>query len=322
MLLHLGSFFGEIHTMKSSIKNTRQPVLAGKYIGIFGKGGSGKSTAIVLLARGLRDFGYQVCVLDADSTNVGLDRALGIEASPQPLMDYFGGMIFSGGAVTCPVDDPTPLVGSEISLDELPPQHIRQNQQGITLLVAGKIGEQGPGAGCDGPVSKIARDLRIRTQGQGPVVLVDFKAGFEDTARGVITGLDWAIVLIDPTIAGIEMAVTMRDTVDQIKNGKLPATQHLKDFRLVEMANQMFTQARIKGVLFVLNKISNGEVQSYLERKLADKGIHPNGVIHEYPAINISWLKGVPLDIPEARDDISRIVEQLEVVEKAIAEHT
>lgn len=303
--------------MNSSQTNIEKPGLAGKYIGIFGKGGSGKSTAIVLLAKGLREHGYEVCVLDADSTNVGLARALGIEMSPQPLMDYFGGMVFSGGAVTCPVDDPTPLVGREISLDELPPQYIGTNHEGITLLVAGKIGNQGAGAGCDGPVSKIARDLRIKMQGKAPVILVDFKAGFEDTARGVITGLDWALVLVDPTVAGIEMAVTMKDTIQQIKNGKLPATQHMKDLKLVEMANMIFAQASIKGVLYVINKVSNEEIQSYLEEKLADKGIHPNGVIHEYPAINISWLKGVPIDVPQARDDISNIVVQLELVEKA-----
>jgi hypothetical protein len=141
----LRSLFGEIQTMNGSKTNLEWPILAGKYIGIFGKGGSGKSTAIVLLARGLRDRGYEVCVLDADSTNVGLARALGIEASPKPLMEYFGGMVFSGGMVTCPVDDPTLLAGSDISLEELPIQYIRKNKAGITLLVAGKIGEQGPG---------------------------------------------------------------------------------------------------------------------------------------------------------------------------------
>jgi len=44
-----------------------------KRIGILGKGGSGKSTTTVLLAKAVRDSGYQVCVLDADSTNTGMD---------------------------------------------------------------------------------------------------------------------------------------------------------------------------------------------------------------------------------------------------------
>jgi CO dehydrogenase nickel-insertion accessory protein CooC1 len=306
-----------LKTVNKTEANRERPILAGKRIGVFGKGGSGKSTAVVLLANELQARGYRVCILDADSTNIGLPLVLGIDQSPIPLMQYFGGTVFSGGLVTCPVDDPTRLPGSQIYLDDLGPKYHRQNRAGITLLVAGKIGDQGPGAGCDGPVSKIARDLRISKRGETLVTLVDLKAGFEDTARGVITGLDWAIVLVDPTVAAIEMAVDMRDTVDEIKNGRLPATQHIEDPLLVEMANRIFTQASIKGVLFVLNKIRDQETESYLENKLAERGIYPNGIIHEYPSISISWLKGEPLDIPQARDDLLRIIEELEAAASA-----
>jgi CO dehydrogenase nickel-insertion accessory protein CooC1 len=232
-------------------------------------------------------------------------------------MDYFGGMIFSGGLVTCPVDDPMPLPGCEVSLDDLPRKYYAQNQAGITLLIAGKIGEQGPGAGCDGPVSKIARDLKIKEDGEAPVTLVDFKAGFEDTARGAITSLDWAIVLVDPTLAAVEMAVNMRDTIDQIKSGGLPATKHLENPILVTMANQIFSKARIKGALFVMNKIRDKEMARYLEVKLAERGIDPIGIIHEYPAISIAWLKGTPLTIPEVREEVHRIVKELEAIESA-----
>jgi CO dehydrogenase nickel-insertion accessory protein CooC1 len=292
-------------------------VLSGMRIGVFGKGGAGKSTSIVMLASLLQEYGYKVCVLDADSTNIGLSRALGIEQPPQPLMEYFGGMVFSGGLVTCPVDDPMPLPGCNISLDNLPDNYHAQNQAGIILLIAGKIGELGPGAGCDGPVSKIARDVKISRHGDALLTLVDFKAGFEDTARGAITGLDWVIVLIDPTTASVEMAANMRDTVHQIKNGYLPATQHLEDPVLVAMANKIFTETKIKDALFVLNKIKNKEIENYLLKKLTEKDIQPIGMIHEYPAISISWLKGTPLDIPDARDDMQRIVEKLEAVERA-----
>jgi len=295
--------------------NLKNGVLAGKRIGIFGKGGSGKSTAVVLLASSLQERRYKVCVLDADSTNVGLPLALGIDRPPKLLMDYFGGMVFSGGLVTCPVDDPTPLPGSEVSLDDLPSKYHAQNQAGISLLIVGKIGELGPGAGCDGPVSKIARDLRISKRGEAPVTLVDFKAGFEDTARGVITGLDWAIVLVDPTIAAVEMAINMRDMVDQIKNGKLPATRHLESLDLVAIANKQFTDARIRGVLFLLNKIRNSDTENYLRTKLAERGIEPGGVIHEDPSISISWLKGTPLHAKKSQGDILGFIEELEAAE-------
>jgi CO dehydrogenase nickel-insertion accessory protein CooC1 len=113
--------------------------LVGKRIGIFGKGGSGKSTFAVLFARALRAAGYQVVVLDADSTNVGLCAALGIARRPRPLIDCFGGMVFCGGSVTCPVDDPSPLPDSELELGRIPAEVLGQTADGVKFLEAGKI---------------------------------------------------------------------------------------------------------------------------------------------------------------------------------------
>ena len=308
--------------MNRTDTNPETLALAGRRIGVFGKGGSGKSTAVVLLAKGLRECGYEVCILDADSTNLGLPLVLEIDQPPVPLIEYFGGMVFSGGLVTCPVDDPIRLSGSEIKLEELPPKYQRQTPAGITLLVAGKIGDQGPGAGCDGPISKIARDLGVIQRGEAPVTVVDFKAGFEDTARGVITGLDWAIVIIDPTIAAIEMAANMRNTVDQIKNGILPATRHLESQDLVAVANRLFTEARIKDVFFLLNKIDNAETEIYLRENLAKKGIEPDAVIYTDPSISVSWLKGTPLEMRQSHDKILGFIKELETAESLEADQT
>jgi CO dehydrogenase nickel-insertion accessory protein CooC1 len=290
--------------------------LNGKRIGVFGKGGSGKSTATVLLAKALGDCGYPVCILDADSTNVGLHQALGLDKSPASLMNHFGGTVFSGGTVTCPVDDPTPLAGAEISLHRLPSRYYVRTQGGMVFLTAGKIGDQGPGAGCDGPISKIARDFRIIAEGERPVTLVDFKAGFEDSARGVITSLDWAVVIVDPTSASIQIAANMKAMVDQIKAGILPATSHLESPELVAMANRVFKEARIKGVFFVLSQV-DAATESYLREKLKENGIRPAGVIHRDPSISLSWLKGLPLDVTETREDLEKIVGVLEISEEA-----
>jgi len=286
--------------------------LVGKRIGIFGKGGSGKSTFTVVFAKALKEQGYRVCVLDADSTNVGLHQALGIEKPPKTLLEFFGGMVFSGGLVTCPVDDPTPLNEAEISLDELSPQYYAINDEGIVLLTAGKIGNQGPGAGCDGPVAKIARDIIIHENNQDPVTLIDFKAGFEDSARGAITKLDYAIVVVDPTTASVEIAVNMRQMVRQIKAAVLPATAHLESPELVALANQFFSQAKIKDIFFILNKIPNFEVESYLREVLYERGIEPFGLVHEELSISYAWLKGEPIRTELALAEVDSIVNILE----------
>jgi CO dehydrogenase maturation factor len=288
--------------------------LAHQRIGIFGKGGCGKSTTVVLLATAMRRRGYEVCILDADSTNVGLYRALGIEAAPTSLLDYFGGMVFSGGTVTCPVDDPTPLVGAELTWSELPEEYVAESPDGIRVLVAGKIGDRGPGAGCDGPIAKIARDLRIEADGADRVTLVDFKAGFEDSARGAITSLDRALVIVDPTRAAIEMAAHLRDMVAAIQAGVSPATRHLESPELVQIANRIFRDSKVRDVLVVLNRVRDEEMESYLTQAVEEKGIEPLGVIYEDPSIALSWLKGTTLEATRAERDAERVLDRLEAV--------
>ena len=266
--------------------------LTGKRIGILGKGGSGKSTFVVLLAKALHSLNYPVCVLDADSTNEGLHQAFGFDSPPKDLMEYFGGMVFRGGRVTCPVDDPYPLHDAEIDLTQPKLQDFVSNSNGIHFLIAGKIGKEGPGSGCDGPISKIARDLIVHNGEIEPVMLIDFKAGFEDTARGAVTSLDWGIVIVDPTTASLRLSHDMKQMVRDIQADVLPATAHLETSDLVAVANKAFIEATIRDVFFVINKIPDSETESYLREKLLELGITPLGCIHEYPTISMAWLKG------------------------------
>ncbi len=290
--------------------------LNGLRIGLFGKGGSGKSTVTVLLAKALKKAGYDVCVLDADSTNIGLAQVLGIEQSPAPLLDYFGGMVFSGGAVTCPVDDPTPLVEADLTIDTLPEAYYGRSPDDIQFFIAGKMGDKGPGAGCDGPIAKIARDFRPHYEGQQPVTLVDFKAGFEDSARGSIVSLDWIIVVVDPTTAAVQMAINMQEMVDRLKAGGLPSTAHLENMELVEVAYKLYRNANVKGVLFILNKGRDELTENFLRDKLAEKGIEPLGAIPYSPALALSWLMGEPFIKTPAQTEMERIVKAIETAEK------
>ncbi len=287
-------------------------IFANKRIGILGKGGSGKSTITVLLANGLKNCGYQVCVLDADSTNVGIHQAIGFKKPPVSLIDYFGGPVFSGGKVSCPVDDPTPLSGAVIHLTKIPEKYYSFDQEGLFLFQLGKIGDKGPGAGCDGPISKITRDLRVHGLGDQPVTLIDVKAGLEDSARGVITSMDWIITVVDPTTASIQVAEDIKNLISRIKAGELPATDHLGSSELIEKAKRIYKEARIKESFVLLNKIKDEKIENYVSKKLKEKGLRAIGVIYEDSSISLSWLEGKPLEGIKAIKDIMGAIKRLE----------
>lgn len=299
--------------MDENLKTIDDKPLSGIRLGVFGKGGAGKSTVTVLLARALADRGYDPVVLDADSTNVGLSGALGAGDGPRPLMDYFGGFAFMGGPVTCPVDDPTPLPDADLDLDKLPQEFQSRTQPGIRVLVGGKLGELGPGAGCDGPVAKIARDLRVRDTSGHPLFLADFKAGFEDSARGVILGLDWALVVVDPTTASLHMALHLDQMVKKLREGALPATAHLEDPRLVEEARRQFRDSRVQGVAAILNRVPDTETEAFIRERLQKMG-GPQvlGVLPENPAIQRQWLRGDEVRIQGVQENMRSMILALE----------
>jgi CO dehydrogenase maturation factor len=56
-------------------------------VSVCGKGGSGKSTVVTLLANLTRQRGFKVLVVDSDESNSGLFRMLGFEKPPIPLME-------------------------------------------------------------------------------------------------------------------------------------------------------------------------------------------------------------------------------------------
>ena len=287
-------------------------IFTNKRIGILGKGGSGKSTVTVLLANALRKNGYTVCVVDADSTNYGLHKVLGLENEPKSLIEYFGGDMFSGGPINCPVNDPLALSNATIDLDTISEEYYSYNRNGVYFIQLGKMVNKGPGVGCDGPTSKIARDLIIQKEDSQLVTLIDVKAGLEDSARGVLTKLDWIVTVVDPTIASFEIAKDLNSTILQIKAGDLPPMTHIKSAEHIEEIKRMYTKSKIKGSFVVLSKIKDRTTERFVINILREKEIKTIGTIYEDSSIALSWLKSTALKDIGMNEDMMIALENME----------
>jgi len=265
--------------------------LRGRRILVCGKGGSGKSTFVALLATVLQRKGYEVIVLDGDASNPeGLVRLMfgtGVEGEPEPLIDFFGGL----DAVTCPVDDPSPLtrVGDshpvpETRIDigkEIQPDYYLRKEH-ITLFQAGKIERYGQG--CDGPLEKVVRDFMV--QGEA-VNLIDMKAGIEHFGRRIPDRMDIILDVLDYTLESVSISKRVAEFCDEAD---------MEDYWLI------------------LNKIGSEEVESMLMDKLGKLKEKVIGSIPFDQELIKAGLSGNTLGECKSLKDVASIVERLEQV--------
>ncbi len=265
--------------------------LYGKRILVCGKGGSGKSTVVALMATILQRKAYEVMVLDGDASNPeGLIRllfGLGVEGEPKPLIEFFGGI----DVVTCPVDDPSPL--TRINDSAPVPEHridlFREiaaeyylQKGSTTLLQAGKI--ETYGQGCDGPLEKVVRDFMV----EGDAVnVIDMKAGIEHFGRTIPDRMDVILGVLDYTLESVSIAK-----------------------RIAEFCQE----AGIQDFWLILNKIGSEEVESLLMDKLGNlQGKVIGSISYDQELIKVG-LSGNALGGCKALEEVAHIVERLEQV--------
>ena len=265
--------------------------LYGKRIFVCGKGGSGKSTLVALMATILQRKEYEVMVLDGDASNPeGLVRllfGLGVEGEPKPLIEFFGGI----DVVTCPVDDSSPLTRINDSnpvpeyginlFKEVPDEYYLQKGSTI-LLQAGKIGTYGQG--CDGPMEKVVRDFVVEGNA---VTLIDMKAGIEHFGRRIPDRMDIILGVLDYTLESVSIAKRMAEICQE---------------------------AGIKGFWLILNKIGSEEVESMLMNKLATLHDKVIGSISYDQELIKAGLSGKALGECRALENVEHIAERLEQV--------
>jgi CO dehydrogenase maturation factor len=219
-------------------------------ISICGKGGSGKSTAVALLAGEFRRRNREVLVVDSDESNVGLYWMLGFDSPPVPLMELAGGKknvqrALRAAFVADGNYQEAPVLGREvIRPGDLPADNIRQ-ADGLSLVCIGKIHQALEGCAC--PMGVLCREfLKKLSVGDDQVVVVDMEAGVEHFGRGVETSVDAVAVVVEPSLESIGLA------------------KHVKD--LASGAGAPFAGA-------VLNKVNTEAVGAQLAEALSRRGV-------------------------------------------------
>jgi len=265
-------------------------MLKSKRILVCGKGGSGKSSIVTLLGNGLLKQGYKVILLDADASNPGglLHLITNKDNAPEPLIEFFGGR----KKVTCPSDDPSPLTRinnslpvskSAIELSEVPRQYSLKKKN-LTLFQIGKIKEAFEG--CDGPMSKIARDFIVKGDF---ITVIDMEAGIEHFGRGVEKNIDIILIVVDPTF---------------------------ESFIIAELVAKMFSLMGNKNSWAIMNKVESKKTDTIMQNALKKRGVNYLGSISYDNEIQRAGLEGKLITKCKAEKQIEKIIRKLEIILK------
>jgi len=258
-----------------------------KKIAVCGKGGSGKSVVVRLLAGGMRLRGQRVLVVDSDESNTGLYRMLGFDNSPEPLIEFMGGKKKVEEDIEARIKSGVPehlvhLMTHEISVVDIPAQYLVE-RDGTRLVTVGKILMALEGCACPmGIVSRsFLKELRLEAD---EIAVVDMEAGVEHFGRGVETSVDCVLVVVEPSLDSLEVA---------------------------ERIGSLSSQIKIGDVWAVLNKITSEEFATELTDELNKRDLTVIGAIRYDPEIFESCLRGRPLSGRTAEEDVERILDVL-----------
>ena len=259
-----------------------------KKLTVCGKGGSGKSTIVVLLANEMRRRGYHVLVVDSDESNSGLYRMLGFDEAPVPLMELVGGRKGvkqrMSPKVTIGEAEPqmTILGQDEIWLTDIPSEHML-SRDGISLVSIGKISKSLEGCAC--PMGVLSREfLKKLCLKDNEMTIVDMEAGVEHFGRGVETSIDGVLIVVDPSFESLEIAQRIRG---------------------------LAAGSGVDGVWAVLNKINSGELFSRLETELGKRDVAVLGSISYDAEVFEACLEGRPLHSKRAMEETGKLLDAL-----------
>jgi CO dehydrogenase maturation factor len=255
---------------------------------VCGKGGSGKSTVVCLLAAAFRRSGRRVVVLDADESNSGLFWMLGFKRPPADLMDHIGGKKtvqnkmrarFSKGEAEPAMSI---LDCGTLGIDAIPQPYVA-SKEGVSLIATGKIHQAMEGCACPmgGLTREFLKKLKLEPDQR---MLVDVEAGIEHFGRGVEGCVDAVIAVAEPSWESVRLAQ--------------------KIMQLTRSSGPAFCGA-------VLNKISSVDQEDHLRRKLKELGVGVLGSVPFDAGVQSAGLEGRTVPGELGRETAGAVIEEL-----------
>lgn len=248
---------------------------------ICGKGGSGKTSLGVLMARILSEK-FRVYMVDSDESNVLLPSFLGVTA-PKPLVEYIGGKKDEEIFAKMEIDIAKALSKAKegIRLDLLPSDYVSISDEGIRLVVIGKVREYGEGCACPFNIlTKILLGGLFLEENE--VVLVDTDAGVEHVGRKLEEVSDGLFIVVDPTIESLEIALLLKNVALNLN----------------------------KKFWIVANKVM-GEAEKLLREEAMRLGLEINGVVRFDKQLYASSMRREPLRSDTAISDLKQIIKNI-----------
>ncbi|MBW2060688.1 MAG: AAA family ATPase [Deltaproteobacteria bacterium] len=182
-------------------------------IAISGKGGVGKTTLAVILARIFFLKGSKVLAIDADP-DANLALALGFDGSEEitPLSEMRELIAERTGAEPGSFGA---MFKMNPKVDDLP-DAISREIDGIKFLVMGGVKKGGGGCVC--PESVMLKQLVSHlVLARNEVVIIDMEAGLEHLGRGTASSVNKLLVVVEPGRRSLDTAQAVRRLAQDLK---------------------------------------------------------------------------------------------------------
>jgi CO dehydrogenase maturation factor len=233
-------------------------------IAVCGKGGSGKSTIVALLANAALKRGYNTLVVDADESNSGLFRAFGFDQPPLPLMEMVGGK----QSLKQKMGQPNIFREASIRPAQIPGDYLLR-RDGLQLVAIGKILQSMEGCAC--PMGVLSREfLKKLDLAEDEMAIVDMEAGVEHFGRGVETSIDSVLIVVEPPLESVNVG---------------------------QKIHELAAGIGIQNIWAVLNKVPTQEIAERLQAELKKRRIEVVGCIYSDADVFAASMDGkIPAD--------------------------